>query len=90
MTPERMLTAAGLAERLGVSAWQVCDLARRRLIPFHRFGRRLYFVESDVRAATFVAVVSVAKPERRRSRVVEQPEHQVDRLPEADWSTRRR
>jgi excisionase family DNA binding protein len=50
VAPERLVTAAGLAEHLDVNVGQVYRLARGGKLPCYRIGRRLRFDLAEVRA----------------------------------------
>ncbi len=44
----RLLTAEEVGQRLGMSAWSVYELAKRRQIPHMRIGRRMRFRQADL------------------------------------------
>jgi excisionase family DNA binding protein len=49
VAPERLVTAAGLAEHLDVNVGQIYRMARRGTLPCYRVGRRLRFDLAEVR-----------------------------------------
>lgn len=50
MNQRETITADEAAEILGLSAWTVYDLARRRVLPHARVGRRVLFRRSSILA----------------------------------------
>lgn len=50
LTRERLLSVEGAAEMLGRSENAVRRMVERRQIPFRKCGRRVLFVESEIKA----------------------------------------